>query len=165
MSASYGRAVDFLIGGSSPVPGGEKGAALRLKEARRHRDGAHALCGAGEAMADLVAGHVPVGSMTLASAAEHIPCGRAEGIGGQLAGAPGAVPRPAHLHRGWLSRSRRDDLVRADWAGGDAGDVVAKLNQAVIEVLSSEKAKARLAQDAFTVEPLSPEEVRRPLTP
>ena len=116
--------------------------------------------GAGEAMADLVAGHVPVGSMTLASAAEQIRAGALKGL---AVSSPERLEQfpdvPTYIEAGY------PDLVATIWfaLSGPAGmpeDVVAKLNQAVIEVLSSEKAKARLAQDAFTVEPLSPEEVK-----
>lgn len=115
--------------------------------------------GAGEAMADLVAGHVPVGSMTLASAAEQIRAGALKGL---------AVTSPERLEQfpdlPTYAEAGYPDLVATTWfaLSGPKGmpqDVVTKLNQAVIDVMATPEAKARLAQDAFTVEPLSPEEV------
>jgi tripartite-type tricarboxylate transporter receptor subunit TctC len=116
--------------------------------------------GAGEAMADLIAGHVQAGSMTLASAAEQIRAGTLKGL---------AVTSPQRLEQfpdvPTYAESGYPDLVATTWFAlsgppGMPADIVAKLNQGVIEVLASDAAKARLQQDAFTVEPLNPDEVK-----
>lgn len=115
--------------------------------------------GAGEAMTDLIAGHVLAGSMTLASAAEQIRAGALKGL---------AVTSPERLDQfpdiPTYTEAGYPDLVATTWfaLSGPAGmpaDIVAKLNAAVIEVMATDAAKARLQQDAFVVEPLNPEQV------
>lgn len=115
--------------------------------------------GAGEAMSDLVAGHVLAGSMTLGSAAEQIRAGALEGLAVTSAERLEQFPEiPTYAEAGY------PDLVATTWfsLSGPAGlpeDIVTKLNQAAVEVMQSDAVQEQLRQDAFVVEPLSPEEV------
>jgi tripartite-type tricarboxylate transporter receptor subunit TctC len=112
--------------------------------------------GAGEAITDVVGGHVPVASMTLASAAEQIRAGTVKGLAVTSAERLPQFPDiPTYSELGY------PDLVAKTWfaLSGPAGlpeDIVTKLNEGVNEVMASEKAKARLEQDAFEPEPLDP---------
>lgn len=112
--------------------------------------------GAGEAITDVVGGHVPVASMTLASAAEQIRAGTVKGLAVTAAERLEQFPDiPTYTELGY------PDLVAKTWfaLSGPAGlpeEIVAKLNEGVNEVMASDAAKARLEQDAFEPEPLDP---------
>jgi tripartite-type tricarboxylate transporter receptor subunit TctC len=117
--------------------------------------------GAGQAMGDLVAGHVPVGSTTFSTAATHIRTGALKPL---AVTAPERLPTfpdiPTFAELGW------PDLVGTVWFGlsGPAGlpaDVVEKLNRETIRALSTPVAKERLARDAIATRPLTPAEFTR----
>jgi tripartite-type tricarboxylate transporter receptor subunit TctC len=112
--------------------------------------------GSSQAMMDLVAGNVPVASMTWSSAAGQVRAGRVVPIavssGLRIAEFPG-VPT--------LKEEGFDELVALTWyaLSGPAGlpdDVVATLNRAVNTAWATAAVRRRLADDAIVAEPMSP---------
>lgn len=112
--------------------------------------------GSAQAMMDLIAGNVPIGSMTWSSAAPQIRAGKVAPVavssGARIAGFPD-VPT--------LREEGYGDLVALTWfaLSGPAGlpdDVVAKLNHAVNTVWATPEVSRRLADDAIVAEPMSP---------
>jgi tripartite-type tricarboxylate transporter receptor subunit TctC len=112
--------------------------------------------GSAQAMMDLVAGNVLIGSMTWSSAAPQIRAGKVAPVavssGARIAGFPD-VPT--------LQEEGYDDLVALTWfaLSGPAGlpdDVVAKLNHAVNTAWAMPELRRRLADDAIAAEPMSP---------
>jgi tripartite-type tricarboxylate transporter receptor subunit TctC len=115
--------------------------------------------GSSQAMVDLIAGNVMVGSMTWSSAVGQVRAGTVVPIavssGARIAEFPN-VPT--------LREEGFDDLVAVTWyaLSGPAGlsdDVVQKLNQAVNEAWATPTVKRRLADDAIVAEPMSPQAV------
>jgi tripartite-type tricarboxylate transporter receptor subunit TctC len=112
--------------------------------------------GSAQAMMDLVAGNVLIGTMTWSSAAAQVRAGTvvplAVSSGARLAEFPD-VPT--------LKEEGFDDLVARTWyvLSGPAGlpdDIVMKLNQAVNTAWATPALQRRLADDAITAEPMSP---------
>ncbi len=112
--------------------------------------------GSSQAMTDLIAGNVLMGSMTWSSAIGQIRAGAvfpiAVSSGTRIAEFPD-VPT--------LKEEGYDDLVALTWyalsgPAGLPGDVVAKLNQAVNAAWAMPALRQRLAQDAIAAEPMSP---------
>jgi tripartite-type tricarboxylate transporter receptor subunit TctC len=112
--------------------------------------------GSAQAMMDLVAGNVLIGSMTWSSAAGQVRAGAVVPIavssGARIAELPD-VPT--------LKEEGYDDLVALTWyaLSGPAGlpdDVVARLNQAVNAAWAVPALQRRLADDAIATEPMSP---------
>ena len=115
--------------------------------------------GSSQAMVDLIAGNVMVGSMTWSSAVGQVRAGTVVPIavssGARVAEFP-SVPT--------LREEGFDDLVAVTWyaLSGPAGlsdDVVRKLSSAVNEAWSTTALKQRLADDAIIAEPMSPQAV------
>jgi tripartite-type tricarboxylate transporter receptor subunit TctC len=115
--------------------------------------------GSSQAMMDLVAGNVMIGSMTWSSAAAQVRAGTVVPIvvssSARIAELPG-VPT--------LREEGFDDLVAVTWyaLSGPAGlpdDVVQKLNRAVNAAWATSALRLRLADDAITAEPMSPQAV------
>ncbi len=115
--------------------------------------------GSSQAMMDLIAGNVLMGSMTWSSAAGQVRAGAvfpiAVSSGARIAEFPD-VPT--------LKETGYDDLVALTWyalsgPAGLSGDVVAKLNQAVNAAWAMPALRRRLADDAIVAEPMSPAEV------
>jgi tripartite-type tricarboxylate transporter receptor subunit TctC len=112
--------------------------------------------GSSQAMIDLIAGNVLMGSMTWSSAAGQVRAGAvfpiAVSSGARIAEFPD-VPT--------LREEGYDDLVALTWyvLSGPAGlsaDIVAKLNQAVNAAWATPALRRRLADDAIVAEPMSP---------
>jgi tripartite-type tricarboxylate transporter receptor subunit TctC len=115
--------------------------------------------GSSQAMTDLIAGNVMIGSMTLSSAVGQIRAGTvvpvAVSSGARVPEFPG-VPT--------LQEQGFDDLVAMTWhaLSGPAGlpeDVVRKLNHAVNAAWATPALRQRLADDAITAEPMSAQAV------
>jgi tripartite-type tricarboxylate transporter receptor subunit TctC len=112
--------------------------------------------GSSQAMMDLVAGNVLIGSMTWSSAAGQVRAGAAFPI---------AVSSEARIAEfpdvPTLKEEGYGDLVALTWyaLSGPAGlhdDIVAKLNQAVNAAWAMPALRRRLADDAIAAEPMSP---------
>ncbi len=115
--------------------------------------------GSSQAMMDLIAGNVMIGSMTWSSAVAQI---RAAMV------IPLAVSSRARVAEfpnvPTLQEEGFDDLVAVTWyaLSGPAGlpeDVVQKLNRAVNAAWATPAVRRRLADDAITAEPMSPQAV------
>jgi tripartite-type tricarboxylate transporter receptor subunit TctC len=115
--------------------------------------------GSSQAMVDLVAGNVMVGSMTWSSALGQVRAGTvlpiAVSSGARLADYPN-VPT--------LREEGFEDLVAFTWyaLSGPAGlsdDLVVKLNQAVNTAWATPALRRRLAEDAIVAEPMTPQAV------
>lgn len=110
--------------------------------------------GGAEAITDIVGGHVPVGSMALASAGEQIRSGTVKGLAVTSAERLEQFPDiPTYAEAGY------PDLVATTWfsLSGPAGmpeEIVTKLNQAVVEIMQSEASQEALRADAFLTYPL-----------
>jgi tripartite-type tricarboxylate transporter receptor subunit TctC len=115
--------------------------------------------GSSQAMMDLVAGNVMIGSMTWSSAAGQVRAGTV---------VPIAVSSSARVAESpdvpTLREEGFDDLVAFTWyaLSGPAGlpdDVVQKLNHAVNAAWATPALRRRLADDAIVAEPMSPQAV------
>ena len=117
--------------------------------------------GGGAAILDLVAGHVKVGSMTLATTLPHIRSGALRPLAissGQRVPELPDVPTLAEL--GY------PELVVTTWysLSGPAGlpkDIVERLNRAVNIAMDVPKVREHLAQETVETRPMSPEEMTR----
>jgi tripartite-type tricarboxylate transporter receptor subunit TctC len=115
--------------------------------------------GSSQAMMDVIAGNVMIGSMTLSSAAGQIRAGTVVPV----AVSSGArVPEFPNVPT--LQEQGFDDLVAMTWhaLSGPAGlpeDVVRELNHAVNAAWATPALRQRLADDAITAEPMSPQAV------
>jgi tripartite-type tricarboxylate transporter receptor subunit TctC len=115
--------------------------------------------GSSQAMMDLIAGNVMIGSMTWSSAVGQIRAGTV---------IPIAVSSSARLAEfpdvPTLREEGFDDLVALTWyaLSGPAGlpnNVVQKLNHAVNDAWATPALRRRLAEDAIVAEPMSPQAV------
>jgi tripartite-type tricarboxylate transporter receptor subunit TctC len=115
--------------------------------------------GSSQAMMDLIAGNVMIGSMTWSSAVGQIRAGTvipiAVSSNARIAEFP-AVPT--------LREEGFDDIVAFTWyaLSGPAGlpdEVVQKLNHAVNAAWATPALQRRLADDAITAEPMTPQAV------
>lgn len=115
--------------------------------------------GSSQAMIDLIAGNVMIGSMTWSSAVGQVRAGTV---------VPIAVSSSAHVAEfpdvPTLREEGFDDLVALTWyaLSGPAGlpdDVVQKLNHAVNAAWAMPALRRRLADDAIVAEPMSPQAV------
>lgn len=115
--------------------------------------------GAGTSIADLIAGHVQLGSFTLSSAAAQIRAGALVGLAVSSAQRLPQFPDvPTFAEQGF------PDLVATTWfaLSGPKGmppAIVDPLNAAVVEIMRSPEVTKRLELDAIQVEPLKPAEV------
>jgi tripartite-type tricarboxylate transporter receptor subunit TctC len=112
--------------------------------------------GSGPAMADLVAGRLPVASMTLLSAAEHVKAGTVRGLAVTARSRLAAFPDlPTYAEQGY------PDLVATTWfaLSGPARlpeDIVRRLNAETIRALSDPETRQRLQRDGIEPEALDP---------
>ncbi len=115
--------------------------------------------GSAQAMLDLLAGNVMVGTMTWSSAIGQIRAGKV---------IPIAVSSKARVAEypdvPTLAESGYPDLVANTWyalsgPAGVPGEIVTRLNRAVAEVLVLPDVKKRLDDDAIEREPMTPEQV------
>jgi tripartite-type tricarboxylate transporter receptor subunit TctC len=111
--------------------------------------------GASGAMTDLIGGHIPASSNTLATAAPHIRSGAARGIGvtsaQRLKGFPDV---PTFAEAGY------PDLVGITWfaISGPKGlpkEVTEKLNKEIVRIMGTPEVQERLARDEIVTEPLN----------
>src|SRR5262252_6803190 len=114
--------------------------------------------GSSQAMMDLVAGNVMIGSMTWSSAAGQVRAGTVVPIAVSSSARLAEFPNVPTLQEGF------DDLVALTWhaLSGPAGlsdDVVQKLNHAVNAAWATPVLQQRLAAEAIVAEPMSPEAV------
>jgi tripartite-type tricarboxylate transporter receptor subunit TctC len=115
--------------------------------------------GSSQAMLDLVAGNVMIGSMTWSSAAAQVRAGAVIPIAVSSGVRVAEIPKVPTLREEGF-----DDLVAFTWyaLSGPAGmpaNVVQKLNQAVAAAWAMPALQRRLADDAIMAEPMSPQAV------
>lgn len=114
--------------------------------------------GASGAMADLIGGHIPASSNTLATAAPHIRSGAARGIGVTSANRLKAFPDvPTFAESGY------PDLVGITWfsISGPKGlpkDIAEKLNKEIVRIMALPAVQERLARDEIVTEPMNQEQ-------
>jgi tripartite-type tricarboxylate transporter receptor subunit TctC len=117
--------------------------------------------GGNTAVADLLAGHVKMGSLTWSTAREHVSAGTllpiAVSSGDRVPGFPAI---PTFKDKGY------PDVVTTVWLSlsgprGMPDDIVVKLNEQMNKALSSPAVKKHLEQDAFDVQPMSAAEVTK----
>jgi tripartite-type tricarboxylate transporter receptor subunit TctC len=117
--------------------------------------------GASQAVTDLIAGHVKVGSMTFTTASAHIRSKAVVPIAVSSANRLAEFPDvPTFKELGY------PDLVATTWFSfsGPAklpNDLVQKLNQSIISALDTPQVRKRLEFDAMETEKKSPEEFTR----
>src|SRR5687768_17343204 len=111
--------------------------------------------GASGAMTDLIGGHIPSSSNTLATAAPHVRSGAARGIGVTSANRLKAFPDvPTYAEAGY------PDLVGITWfsISGPKGmpkEIVEKLNKEIVRIMALPQVQERLARDEIVTEPLN----------
>ncbi len=114
--------------------------------------------GGGAAIADLVAGHVPVACLTLTTASAQLRAGTIHAVAISTAHRLQSYPGiPTFAELGY------PDLTASTWfaLSGPAGlpaDVVNRINAAVIKAWQQPDVRALLERDAIDPEPLSPAE-------
>ena len=117
--------------------------------------------GAGQAMTDLVAGHVKIGSVTWSSALGQIRAGTVLPLAVSSARPMQEFPAvPTMTALGY------PDLVATTWFGfsGPAGlprDIVVRLNAAIVGALDTPAVRKRLATEGIETETMSPDEFAR----
>ena len=117
--------------------------------------------GGSAAILDLVAGHVKVGSMTLATTLPHIRAGALRPVAISSAGRVPELPGvPTLVELGY------PELVVTTWyaLSGPAGlprDIVDRLNREVNKAMDVPKVREHLAQEAVQIRPMTPEEMTR----
>jgi len=117
--------------------------------------------GASQAMLDLIAGNVGLGTMTWTSALGQLRAGKVVPIAVTARARLAEFPDlPTFKELGY------EDLVATTWFGlsGPAGvpaDIVDKLNRAVISVLALPDVRQHLDHDAVETQPMTPEEFTR----
>jgi tripartite-type tricarboxylate transporter receptor subunit TctC len=117
--------------------------------------------GGGAAILDLVAGHVKVGSMTLATTLQHIRAGALRPLAVSSAQRVPELPEvPTLVELGY------PELVVTTWysLSGPAGlpkDIVDRLNREVNKAMDVPKVREHLAQETVQTRPMSPEEMTR----
>jgi tripartite-type tricarboxylate transporter receptor subunit TctC len=114
--------------------------------------------GASQGMMDLIAGTVSLGTMTWTSALGQIRAGKVIPIAlTSRARLPEFPEVPTFKELGY------DELMATTWFGisgpaGIPGDVVDKLNRAVVDVLALPEVRRRLERDAVETHPMTPQE-------
>jgi tripartite-type tricarboxylate transporter receptor subunit TctC len=114
--------------------------------------------GSAQAMLDLIAGTVKVGTMTFSSAAGQIRAGTVIPL------AVSSNARVAEFPDVPTLREEGFDIVALTWfalsgPAGLADDIVTKVNRAVNEAWAQPDVKARLAADAIATEAMTPQQV------
>ncbi len=120
--------------------------------------------GASGAMSDLIAGHIPASSNTLATAAPHIRGGNARALAvtsaKRLKGFPDV---PTFAEAGY------PDLVGTTWfaLSGPKGlpkEIVDKINKEVVRIMELPQVQERLEKAEITTEPLNPQDFTKFVT-
>jgi len=114
--------------------------------------------GAGPALVDLVAGHVPFGSVTFSSAAELIRAGKVRALAVSAERRLSNFPDiPTFKELGY------EDLVTATWFGFSAPaklppDITHALGREITNILQQPEVQKRMAQDEIETRLMTPEE-------
>ena len=117
--------------------------------------------GGGLAILDLVAGHVKVGSMTLATTLPHVRAGALRPVAISSAQRVPELPDvPTMVELGY------PELVVTTWfsLSGPAGlpkDIVERLNREVNKAMDVAKVREHLAREMIQTRPMTPEEMPR----
>lgn len=117
--------------------------------------------GGGAAILDLVAGHVKVGSMTLATTLPHIRSGALRPVAISSATRVPELPGvPTLVELGY------PELAVTTWysLSGPAGlpkDIVERLNREVNKAMETPKVREQLAQETVQTKPMTPDEMTR----
>jgi tripartite-type tricarboxylate transporter receptor subunit TctC len=117
--------------------------------------------GGGAAILDLVAGHVKVGNMTVATTLPHIRTGALRPIAISSAKRLPELPdTPTLVELGY------PELVVTTWyalsgPAGIAPDIVVRLNREVNKAMDVPKVRDALARETVQTKPMSPEEITR----
>ena len=114
--------------------------------------------GGGTAIGDLIAGHVKMGSITWATAREHVAVGNLVLLATSSAERIAEAPAPTLKELGY------PDIVSNTWlsVSGPRGlpdDLVTRLNAEINRGLQEPRVRKPLEQDAFDVRPMTPAEV------
>lgn len=117
--------------------------------------------GGNTAVSDLLAGHVKMGSLTWATAREHVSAGTLVPIAissGERA--PGFPNVPTFKDKGY------PDVVTTVWLSlsgprGMPDDIVVQLNDQMNKALQLPNVKAQLERDAFDIQPMKPADVTK----
>jgi tripartite-type tricarboxylate transporter receptor subunit TctC len=114
--------------------------------------------GAGQAMSDLIAGHIKMGSVTWTSALLQIRAGTVVPLA-----VSSARPMPEFPNVPTMQALGYPDLVATTWFGlsGPAGlpqDMVARLNSEIVAALDRPAVRERLASEGIETEKMSPDE-------
>ena len=117
--------------------------------------------GASQAVTDLVAGHVKLGSMTWTTALGHIRAGTVTPLA-----VSSAKRLPEFPDVPTLKELGYPDLVAVTWfsLSGPAGlppDITRRMNAETVKALASASVQARLTQEAMETEPMTAEEFTR----
>jgi tripartite-type tricarboxylate transporter receptor subunit TctC len=117
--------------------------------------------GAGQAMSDLIAGHIKMGSVTWTSALPQIRAGTVIALA-----VSSARPMPEFPDVPTMKALGYSDLVATTWFGlsGPASlprDVVARLNSEIVAALDRPAVHERLASEGIETEKMSSDEFTR----
>jgi tripartite-type tricarboxylate transporter receptor subunit TctC len=117
--------------------------------------------GAGQAMTDLVAGHVKLGSVTWTAAVAQIRAGMVLPLA-----VSSARPMPEFPAVPTMTALGHPDLVATTWFGfsGPAGlphDIVTRLNAEIVAALDRPALRSRLEREGIETEKMSPDEFTR----
>ena len=111
--------------------------------------------GGGQAIVDLISGHVKVGSMTWSTTREHVLAGSLRPIAITSAERLADIPNTPTL-----KELGHPDLVTVTWFSisgprGIPDDIVARLNKEVISAFEEPDVKAFFARDGIKADPMS----------
>jgi tripartite-type tricarboxylate transporter receptor subunit TctC len=117
--------------------------------------------GAGQAMTDLVAGHVKLGSITWTAAVAQIRAGTVLPLA-----VSSARPMPEFPAVPTMTALGHPDLVATTWFGfsGPAGlpkDIVTRLNAEIVAALDRAAVRSRLEREGIETEKMSPDDFTR----
>jgi tripartite-type tricarboxylate transporter receptor subunit TctC len=117
--------------------------------------------GAGQAMTDLVAGHVKLGSVTWTAAVAQIRAGMVLPLA-----VSSARPMPEFPAVPTMTALGHGDLVATTWFGfsGPAGlpkDIVTRLNAEIVAALDRAAVRSRLEREGIETEKMSPDDFTR----
>jgi tripartite-type tricarboxylate transporter receptor subunit TctC len=155
LAAATAAPVDYI----SPGPGTVGHLVPELLARREGLELTHVTYrGAGQAMTDLVAGHVKMGSVTWSSAIAQIRAGTVMPLA-----VSSARPMPEFPAVPTMTALGFPDLVATTWFGfsGTAGvpsEIVARLNAEIVEALAAPAVRKRLEAEGIETETMSPAE-------
>jgi tripartite-type tricarboxylate transporter receptor subunit TctC len=158
LAAAKANAIDYI----SPGPGTIGHLVPELLARKDKLKFTHVIYkGAGQAMSDLVAGHVKMGSVTWTSALAQIRAGTVLPLA-----VSSARPMPEFPAVPTMKALGYPDLVATTWFGlsGPAGlpaDIVTRLNEAIVQAIDAPAVRARLAEEGIETERMSPAEFTR----